>query len=338
MPYDKLKPYFKLFASCIPVKGAKRSTICDVDRGDVQPIPNDLYDILTDYKNKKLEDIIADYGEELRGDIIEYFTFLENSEFGFWCSEPDRYPDMELTWDAPSIISNAIIDVNESSNHDYAKIIKQLSDLGCRALQIRCYCSLPVEKLIEIGDLTNHTTLRSLDIYVKYCDDYTVEACKKILDAGVTMSLYIHSSPSADAHYLPAGMHISYIEKKIDSSVHCGIINRSYYISNIDVFTEAQQHNTCLNRKISIDVNGDIKNCPSMTNSFGNISNTTLLKVIDREEFRSRWFIKKDQIEVCKDCEFRYVCTDCRAYLTNPSDTYSKPLKCSYNPYTATYE
>ena len=47
--------------------------------------------------------------------------------------------------------------------------------------------------------------------------------------------------------------------------------------------------------------------------------------------------IKKDQISVCKDCEFRYVCTDCRAYTQNSGDQYSKPLKCNYDPYTATW-
>ena len=39
-----------------------------------------------------------------------------------------------------------------------------------------------------------------------------------------------------------------------------------------------------------------------------------------------------------KDCKFRYICTDCRAYLANPNDMYSKPLKCNYNPYSATWE
>jgi hypothetical protein len=48
--------------------------------------------------------------------------------------------------------------------------------------------------------------------------------------------------------------------------------------------------------------------------------------------------IIKDQVEVCKDCEFRYVCTDCRAFLEKPEDIYSKPLKCGYNPFTTIWE
>ncbi len=40
----------------------------------------------------------------------------------------------------------------------------------------------------------------------------------------------------------------------------------------------------------------------------------------------------------CDDCKFSYICTDCRAYLENPEDMYSKPLKCGYNPYTNEWE
>ncbi len=32
--------------------------------------------------------------------------------------------------------------------------------------------------------------------------------------------------------------------------------------------------------------------------------------------------------------EFRYICTDYRAYVEDPEDILSKPLKCGYNPYT----
>ena len=41
---------------------------------------------------------------------------------------------------------------------------------------------------------------------------------------------------------------------------------------------------------------------------------------------------------LCKDCELRMVCTDCRAYTTDPSDMYSKPLKCGYDSYTNNWE
>jgi SPASM domain peptide maturase of grasp-with-spasm system len=113
------------------------------------------------------------------------------------------------------------------------------------------------------------------------------------------------------------------------------MIRSFYFRINKSLFTESQNHNTCLNRKLCIDAEGNIKNCPSMPRSFGNIKDTTLLEAIEKEGFKDLWFITKDQIEVCKDCEFRYMCTDCRCFLKDSENIYSQPAKCTYNPYIA---
>ena len=129
-----------------------------------------------------------------------------------------------------------------------------------------------------------------------------------------------------------------YFTKNLKNSKSCGIINKWYFTINIKSFSEAQHHNTCLNRKISIDADGNIKNCPSMKESYGNIKDTTLEEALNKPGFRKYWNIKKDDITKCKDCEFRYICTDCRAYLEDPDDIYSAPLKCGYDPYTGKWE
>ena len=91
-----------------------------------------------------------------------------------------------------------------------------------------------------------------------------------------------------------------------------------------------------MNRKIAIDVKGEIKNCPSIPKSYGNVKNTSLLQVASEKDFQQLWQVKKDNIAVCKDCEFRHVCTDCRAF-TEDGELYGKPSKCNYDPYTATW-
>ena len=75
-----------------------------------------------------------------------------------------------------------------------------------------------------------------------------------------------------------------------------------------------------------------------MSRSYGNIKDLSLLEVLNLQEFQKYWYINKDEISICKVCEFRYNCTDCRAFLQNPDDIYSKPLKCGYNPYTTKWE
>lgn len=71
-----------------------------------------------------------------------------------------------------------------------------------------------------------------------------------------------------------------------------------------------------------------------MKRSYGHIDDTSLLQVVNQPDFQKLFHIKKEEILVCKDCEFRNICTDCRAYLEDHNNLYSKPLKCGYDPYT----
>lgn len=121
--------------------------------------------------------------------------------------------------------------------------------------------------------------------------------------------------------------------ERIISKHDCGKIF-GFFTPNMSTYSESLSFNSCLNKKISIDEDGWIKNCPSMKDKFGNISDTTLEQAIEMQGFKSLWDTTKDKVHVCKDCEYRYICTDCRAYVEDPDDILSKPLKCGYNPYT----
>ena len=41
-----------------------------------------------------------------------------------------------------------------------------------------------------------------------------------------------------------------------------------------DFYLESLRFNSCLNRKLSVDARGEIRNCPSMPASFGNAKTT----------------------------------------------------------------
>ena len=67
-----------------------------------------------------------------------------------------------------------------------------------------------------------------------------------------------------------------------------------------------------------------------MKTSFGNIDRNNIVDVAISTVFQRHWQITKEQIRVCRDCEFRMICSDCRAFL---HDDYAKPAKCDYDPY-----
>lgn len=79
---------FKLFASCIPVKGIQRSIICDVQRYTFDFIPNGLYDILTNYEGQTIETVKEVFSLNEENIIDEYFSFLIEKEYVFLTNHP----------------------------------------------------------------------------------------------------------------------------------------------------------------------------------------------------------------------------------------------------------
>ena len=331
---------FNIFACCILIKGSLRSIILDINRFNYQLIPNSLYEILTEHKDKSIEEIKAFYKQEFNETIDEYFTFLIENEYAFWCDkdELELFPAIDLTWDEPAHITNAIIDINETSDLDFASIIQQFEDLGCRHFQLRVYSTISLAFFEEILQKTENRAILSVEFIIKFNEETTLENLEKLTNKFPRIhNFIIHSAQENNiAKIDPSKMgNIIFVTQSIDNQAHCGFISQDYFSINLKTFTESQRYNTCLNRKISIDVNGEIKNCPSMTKSYGNIKDTTLREAIEKAGFKDVWNINKDQIEICKDCEFRHICTDCRAYIQDPNNIYAKPAKCSYDPYTA---
>jgi len=125
---------------------------------------------------------------------------------------------------------------------------------------------------------------------------------------------------------------ITHVKDDLNPENDCGKIDRKFFSIGFETFTEAQCHNTCLNQKISVDKKGLIKGCPSMQQSCGDIKKNTIHEVLEKKVLQKLWTINKDEIEICKDCEYRYCCTDCRVFTDN-DNIYSRPSKCNYNPY-----
>lgn len=329
----KSKPYFILYASCIPVKGAARSVICDLQRNDFLLITNDMYELLTS----------ADYYtvETLSDEALELINELEEQELGFYTDEPTLFPKLQLQWESPRRFTNAIVDIDKDSDHSFEIIREELDSVGVGALELRFYDKVSTETLTRIIETFSLSRLRSIYITLPFTAELTSafldelvrenERITRIIISGANQDGVAYTQPNNNAILI-------YSTQLIKDASCCGNIAPAYFTPNIELFSESMQFNNCLNRKISVDRQGNIKNCPSMVKGFGTVTKGAFLQLSKNTAFRELWDINKDKIEVCRDCEFRYICTDCRAYVTTSEDKYSKPGKCSYDPYTATWE
>lgn len=331
-----------MFENCILVKGIKRSTIVDLGRRKYHIIPNDLHDLLTKYDGKSIEHIMQFYDIENQKTISEYFKFLFDNEIIFHTENPNHFPKIDFSnWKTPSLVYQCIIDLKSDYSVINEDLVESLDNLNCKFLQIRIYGNIKTQRLHDLIKKFENSSIIGIDVYLKYKSIEESEALYDlaktfqrvnnivIFDSDTNKQLFTHKKHNVN---------IAYVKQKITNCLSCGVVSPEYFSVNIQAFTESSNFNSCLNQKISIDENGEIKNCPSMKESFGNIKNVSLEEALDKEGFKKYWKITKDKIEGCKDCEFRHICTDCRAYVENPDDKYSKPLKCGYDPHTSKWE
>ncbi|WP_162910732.1 grasp-with-spasm system SPASM domain peptide maturase [Hymenobacter oligotrophus] len=333
-----MKAYFKLFACCIPVKGARRSVICDLQRDRYQPIPTILYYILTRFHHLPVEQIKANFDHRHNADIDAYLAFLDEQELGFWTDEPQQFPALQLkNWHEAKAITNAVVDFAPQSTHSLTELVPQLSELGCDALELRFFYSLALPELTQRLEAVKGSTLRSVEVVVGYDPSLSSAALRELHQHNPRVrKLTIHSAGQATFAELDDFV-IIYTPEQITSEKCCGSVSPWYFTANTHLFSEAQKFNSCLNRKIGVDQHGLLRNCPSMPTSFGHVDDTPLRAVLQQPDFTAVWAVNKDQVEVCRDCEFRYICQDCRAYTLDATSLSGKPAKCSYDPYAAVW-
>lgn len=322
--------YLVLHSGCFVVNGFLNSLIADLQRGIFLVIPKSLSTIINKCEEQSIESVIKEIDNNSIENFNSYVDFLINEDFGF------------LTKDVHSFKNSTNVKINIVEYNLICEKSSFILDLPCllenlnfSAIYVRINDKLNVDRLSQVLDIL---TINKYLKYVQICADYNENINEEILKEisykyPILGGINLFSAHKSDKHVFEE-LTIDYNSNKYLGFINCGLISSKYFSCNHKLFSESQYNNSCLFRKISIDKEGNIKNCPSMSESFGNIRDTTLAEAIEKPGFKKYWDINKDKIHVCKDCEFRYICTDCRAYVEDPDDIFSKPLKCGYNPYT----
>lgn len=323
---------FCLFSNCQLVKGYSKSIIYDIHRRKIFPIPNSFYILITKYKNKTVKQIKKIYNNKFDNIVDEYYDFLKQNELVLEVNnnEYSFFTELNLKWENPFLITNCIIQYKKYSILEV--ILKQLNIIGVNNIQIHVDDITDIQILIETCMLFQEI---GIELFVKYSKELDIEKFKYCNNIAI---LCIHSAPDDARLEFPNIISATTVKQEILFDKSCGNVGQYYFTINYSLFFESQAHNTCLNRKLCIDADGNIKNCPAMERSFGNIKDTTLKEAIEKPGFKDLWYIHKDQIAVCKDCEFRHMCTDCRCFIKDPDNIYSQPAKCTYNPYVCKWE
>ena len=333
---NSLPLYFRFWANCILVRGCCRGLIYDIQKERMFPLSKLFCNTFGSYRKSSINEIYADTSNPNRIGYLKIIDFLINNDFGILVDDPATLPSLARDFESPFSITNSIVSTDSNSPDLLYLSIKRLVDLRIQALRIDDIGTMRLAVLEKIEELTKRSTIEQIYIRTQFTSYSEQPNCQ--LSSRFRKIIYYNSPQDVVTERKNnSRIDVKYYSKSI-SYKDCGYIKKNFFTNNLPFFTESQRHNTCLNRKICIDTEGNIKNCPAMAKSYGNIRDTSLKEAIEKSGFKDLWYICKDQIDVCKDCEFRYMCTDCRCFIKDPDNIYSQPAKCPYNPYICLWE
>lgn len=71
----------------------------------------------------------------------------------------------------------------------------------------------------------------------------------------------------------------------------------------------------------------------------GNIKKQSLKQIVQGIDLQKLRKLSKDNINVCQDCEYRYVCLDCRPLAREETgNLYARGNNCLYDPYKGIWQ
>jgi radical SAM protein with 4Fe4S-binding SPASM domain len=131
------------------------------------------------------------------------------------------------------------------------------------------------------------------------------------------------------------------LQPAFENLVRYGLLLEPGFVATRETVAHYTSGHSCLLGKIAITEFGDVHPCIFTRNhTVGNLLISRELGPIVRGAALQRfWGATKDQVMVCRDCEYRYVCFDCRplseASASGRADYLHAPYpRCTYNPYT----
>lgn len=114
-------------------------------------------------------------------------------------------------------------------------------------------------------------------------------------------------------------------------------ISENSFFCNIPLYYESLNYNAFHNGKIHITVNGEIKDSAFSNVVFAYLKdvNTPIefATIVNAIEVNGFWNVKKDLCDVCKHCEYRYMCVEERIPIKRYFNEWYYLEECNYNPY-----
>ncbi|MET3026039.1 grasp-with-spasm system SPASM domain peptide maturase [Flavobacterium sp. UW10123] len=325
---------FNLFQCCKPVKGIKKGIIVDLQRKIIHKVPNQILDILEEYSQKNIYDLFADFNASK--DILKsYIRYFIDNELVILSDNISEYPALSEDFLSPTVLESLSIEIENWTHYldDFFKI--KVNQLGLDAIKI-IIKNTDIECLANVIGSLETSKVKAVVLYIEYSSDNMLKIEPLILDNPRILNVVFYNvTQQINQDVLNEKFSFDKAATVQEILYRNTIQDQNSFVLDVNLYHEALKHNLMFNRTLYIDSSGNIKLHGEDLKIYGNIQKQEITEIIEHVDFKLFWSIGKDQTQVCKNCEFRYICPDNRIpYKESPQEfEYKFKTKCNYDPY-----
>ena len=320
---------YNLYPSVLISRGYTRSVLLDIAKGLIHYFPNDLLSRIenSEFKNLNLESFSKDERE---------FLIEKELVFGVDVHNADCFPRINFDWFFPAKITNIVFELSDINAQNLHKLI-EFEGAAHINFVLRSDCEKnSIDKVIKFFrvyecDSCEFTLLENIDIELLSYLESSIVDVKKCIVVNNWADYNFGYKDKAENDFEGSRM-LDFNDSIIPISI----------TKNLMHFTEAQEHHTYFNQKLYFGTNGEIKNSLESILCFGQLQGINnankLIDIIESKKFKEHWTVKKTETDVCRDCEFKYLCTDNRLPIKRSNGAWFHGTECKYNPYIAKWQ
>lgn len=318
----------KLHTLCIPVSGYCRSAIYNLLNGSYCLVPNTLYDLLSDCPD--IDSWYSIVGTDDHFIVDEYTAYLKKNGCLLNCDSFDfnKFENLSLDYSNSSIVSSINITLSEECKKYSSELIHFLKETYVENISIIIEKSnlKQLERfLLELND----TYICNIEIFLNNCEFENDLKSLFLINHSVSKFVFFNSDYDSSS-FLDDSRKIQIIHSVSPSISFLSI--EKIFIVNMLFFIESVSRNAYYNKKLFIDEKCNLlnsyKSSPILHIKDFQVNNFLKVKSIDKY-----WRINKDLIDICMDCEFRYMCYDPRLPEEKSKNKWTYNSNCHYNPY-----
>lgn len=328
-----MKKIIQIFASCKVVKGYTRALIYDLGRNKIHFIPLELADFISSLNGIYLEEFDGYRADPIRK---SYIDFLEKNEIIFSVLEKDasHFVNHVLEFDFPGHLNTAILEINVETTYSIHEAIDKLEKAGCEHIVFFSANIMDINRVQELLSFFHDTRFHQIEMITKYSTSIKINSLRELFIGEPRLrKISLHSALSNKMYSVLGKASRIFLFQEELKSFPIPKTDYGYFAINYPMFVEANVANPFYNGKIFIDGDGFTKANPYESVNFGHISKINFEEVIKSSLIQNLWKTSKDMIDICKDCELRYMCLDSRVPINATGERIYHSTECNYNPY-----